>query len=438
MFNTVRKIFRQFTRPSLLFSSIPEYIFPNEGIPSLKISARLYSVKNELLNRKLHNNLGSLYTIPHPLAVKTYSSFLKYNPNHLGNWSIKETGFASYQLEYEVIKKMINLYKADKEKLEGYISSGGTESNIFLTWMGRSYLQQYYKIDKICLVSSNLTHYSVKKASKICAIEQYYCPIDNTYYSMHPESFEKMITDLYLKGKKGFLIPLTIGYTQTGTSDDINLILNIVNKLLKQYKDLRFFIWIDAAMNGLIEPFVNPNFKPFYSPLVNAIVVDFHKYGHIPYSAGLILYREKFRKYIEQTIEYLAVDDNTLLGSRTGVASVSIWTIIHTLGINGYTTILKEQFLKKEYFISQIKKIVPSAEIITARNSLTCGIIFNSFKNQLLPKYIEEKYWLYPSKTTLIFQNSKKSSPVIYKFFFLPHVLNKSIKYFAQDLEKIK
>jgi len=420
----------------LLNAGLSQDKFPEAPISTIQLKARLLNLKNDLSHINVNYNLGALYTRPNPYLAQVYGSILKYNPNHLGNWSSKPSESNTTQLEYEVIQKMIDLYHAQKEQLEGYITSGGTEGNIFSLWLGRSYLLQFCKKEQIALLCTNLTHYSIRKASNLCDVSLHFAPLDPATWGMHAEGLQNTVKRLFDNGTRGFLLPLTIGYTSTGTQDDISKIIHTVNLLQKENSRIHFYVWFDAALNGLIEPFINPSFSPFYSPLINTIVVDFHKFGLVPYSAGIVLYRKQLREGIEQPIDYLRVLDNALLGSRSGAPAVAIWAAIHLFGKKGYGQLVKEQIQNKEYFIDKIHKNFPTAEVINNKDSLACGVIFHQLKGNKLSEEIENKYWLYPAKTKLIFYPDDKKEKVIYKFFFLPHLREKTIIEFFSDLNK--
>ena len=303
--------------------------------------------------------------------------------------------------------------------------------------MGRSYLSQFCNKEQIALLYTNLTHYSIRKAGNICDISHYFVPLDPATWGMDSIGLQELVKRLYGRGIRGFLLSLTIGYTSTGTQDNIPEIIQTVKILEKECPGSHFYIWIDAALNGLIEPFLNESFTPFFSPLIKTIVVDFHKFGLVPYSAGIVLYRKQLRDAIEQPIDYLQVLDNTLLGSRPGASAASIWAAIHLFGKKGYAQMIKDQMQNKQYLIEELGKNFPTADLINNNNSLSCGVIFHSLKDGRLPRIIEDKYWLYPARTKLLFYRNKQKEEIIYKFFFLPHVKKEIVKEFIQDLKRI-
>jgi len=212
---------------------------------------------------------------------------------------------------------------------------------------------------------------------------------------------------------KGFLIPLTLGYTVTGTADPYERICIEIKKLKEQY-GVEFFVWMDAALNGLIEPFLNKKFSPFELSEIQIFLTDFHKFGFVPIPSGVVLYRRRLRNLIEKQIDYLDEKDNTLLGSRSGIAPVACWTIINTLGKSGFKKIIKRNLNKKQQFMSICKN--RHLSIINSERSLNCGIILKDMA--LFDKKFSNKYGLNFRKMKLMFI-SKNSEYNIAKAFFL-------------------
>lgn len=419
------------------FSSyVPAYTFPEKGIPLFYLWHRLRVIKNSMKQKDIFNNLGWLYTIPHDIAIASYKYFLGNNPNHLGNWSIKKTKATGTQiLEMEVINKMIHLYKGNPSTIEGYITSGASEATLYSTWVGKKYLEQFCHSKEICLVKTNLTHHSAAKFSDMMQLNEFITPLNSVNWNIDKQSLIKTIEEAISKGYKGFILPLTLGYPQTGTCDDINTTAETIKTFRTKHKNIHFFVWIDAAFNGLIVPFIDNHFSPFSSRLIQSIAVDFHKFGLVPYSAGIILYRKKLRKLIEKSIDYLPEKDNTVLGSRSGLPAVSIWAMIHALGIKGYKNLICVQLANKDFFIRSVKTILPKTQIITNANSLSCGVIFHSLKNDRLPIYLEQTYGLYAKRTEFLFQENETKTYTIYKFYFLPHVTKSILEQFVRNLD---
>lgn len=413
--------------------------FPQEGADANKLKKRLGDMREVLEQRDVHRNLGLLYTPPTSVALQAYQYFLDQNPNHLGNWSTNDSRpFATEILEREVIAKLIHLYGGTSSDFEGYVTSGGTEGNLYSAWIGRQHLEQYMPADNICLIGTNLSHYSIGKSANIIGVRYIVTSLSRSAWNMDTQGLVATVQKLYAEGYRGFMIVLTIGYTTTGTVDNVQEILHVMRSLKISLTNSRFFVWIDAALNGLITPFLDTKFSPLALPDIQSIVVDFHKFGGVPYPAGIILYRSSLRLLTERPIDYLLQSDNTLLGSRSGIPAVAIWAVIHSQGKGGFKTIAKEQLQNKEVFMKAIRRIYSDAEIITGKNSLTCAIHFRSLKESQFPQWFEEKYWLFPKETIYQFQDAQSSQLCLYKFYFLPHLKRAIVDEFIHDLESLQ
>lgn len=392
--------------------------FPEKPVNKIKINRRLGRVLTGIREQKKYRGLSHLVTYPGKIAVKVWQKMLPYNPNNLGNWSIKEVkpNQETSAIERELIYQMINLYGGSRNELEGYVTSGGTESNIFSAWLGRKFLENKgVKKDKIVLIKTSLTHYSVEKAADIIGIKTFITPLNEENWEMDIDGLEKNVRELQKQGYKGFLLPLTLGYTLTGTFDPFERISHLVRDLKKDSQDLEFFLWLDGAINGLIEPFLNKSFRPFKYPEVQTLLTDFHKFGFTPIPSGIILYRKELRKLIEKSIDYLSEKDNTLLGSRSGIAPVACWSVINRLGKIGFLKMILRSMKRKDAFIKKMRQI-NGLKIITSKNSLNCAVVKENFVVNI--KEIENNYGLCFRSIRLLFNKNKESEKLITKAFF--------------------
>jgi glutamate/tyrosine decarboxylase-like PLP-dependent enzyme len=283
-----------------------------------------------------------------------------------------------------------------------------------------------------------LSHYSIKKAGKICNLEEEVITLDRLNWAISVDDLKSKIKILIKKGYSGFLLPLTLGYTLTGSDDDLKEVLKTVKKIIKENSGINFFIWIDAAFNGLIYPFLNRNFRPLGDKLIQGIVVDYHKMGMVPYSGGVVLYRKKNLEVVVEDIDYLAEKDATLLGSRSGAAAAGIWTVIQGLGKDGYRKMIEEQLENKRYFVEKFNKSEVKGRIVYVGNGLNCAISLEKVKNLELLKKMEEKYWLNLVETDLEFFPKKHFERLkVYRIYFLPHLKKKIVNEFIFDLERL-
>jgi len=410
-------------------------VFPEQGLPIIKNRLRAYSLTNFLKEEKIEGKLGTLYCKPHPIAIEVWEQLLEYNPNHLGNWSIK--GIKGIQgtraIERDLVWAMVKLLGGERKDWEGYMTTGGTESNLFCSWVGRKYLEQYARKSEICLLRTSLTHYSLIKSSDILGLNTQLVNLDSLSWGMDPEDLEKVVIRLKRRSFKAFLLPLTLGYTQTGTNDDFEALLN-KTKILESKLKVKFFVWIDAALSGLVLPFVEKNFKPLANKSLGAFILDFHKFGFSPVGSGMVIYRGDLRQLIEKEIPYLDEKDNTLSGSRSGIAAVASWFVINSLGKKGFRRVIASCLKRKERFLNIVSNLGLKVEVITDKNSINLGLI--SKTKTPFSRKIKEKYGLVGGRTKIKFSSLGQTDLTIFKIYLMPHIKDELLDEFERDLKE--
>lgn len=337
-------------------------------------------------------DIGSLYKKPSFRSLFPGMIGMYGNENNLGNpfsENVAQTDYVA-QLEKEVILENIRLIKCG-DKLEGYVTSGGTEANLFLMWVGKKWLTEKRKGESILLLS-DFAHYSLKKAADITSTKIVELPV-NDRYQIDCASLIQIINKQILCGNLSFLLPLTVGYSSTGTSDSIDEIVNLLEQIKAENQEVDFFVWVDGAAQGLIKSHIDLKFKPMANQLIQGYLVDFHKFGGVPVPAGVVLYRPRLRKFFEQKVGYLSELDATLLGSRPGSSVLSIWGSLIFSSFSDRRRNFKKLHAKKQNFIKKLKRIKPLVGVINENNSLTLAIaIDDAFPK--LDKIAEEKFGL--------------------------------------------
>ncbi len=341
---------------------------------------------------KNKHNLGVLQSQPSGMSILYASVGMFFNLNHLGSVymvSDKSLGI-SYRLEKDVIEWTKKLFHVNDDTVEGYVTSGGTESNLFMMWSLREFLKSTKK-RKTCVLVTSFTHYSILKAAKMLNIEIAYIPLDKCTWSMDVTFLPNAIFAMQKRGFKNILVVATLGYSSIGTSDSIIAINSILSDITKRNKEILCAGWVDAAAQGI--PFSLHHDHANFLSLDNiyGISVDFHKTGNAPIPSGVIIYRNVLRKAIQQPIEYLKEYDVTVSGSRPGFSSLSIWSSIYGKSLVS----MKRNSLKAEQikyqFIKKFKESFPKATIIHSEYSYTCAIVVNKYFNKL-SEVVEQKY----------------------------------------------
>lgn len=352
-------------------------------------------------------NLEALWAKPTWISSFAALCGLRFNINHLGNvYALPpNTLTLSQEIEKQVIEWNKKILCCDDPLVEGYVTSGATEANLFLMWCGKEWLLKTTKMQAM-LVLTDFAHYSIRKAGKILGFYEQRTPISETTWGMDAVGLKSTLSMAIKRGFRSFLVPITLGYSSTGSCDSINDIVDAIKHIQQRHTDVQIFVWVDAAMQGLPLAFLEPTFTPLASPLIQGYVVDFHKLGGTPIPSGVVLYRSHLRKLIEQPIDYLSETDATVSGSRPGFAALAIWANISARNAQQWRKVFEQAHQQKLSFISALLKQHPTAKVISTLHTLTIGIIVDR-KNTRLTQFLEGKYNL--SSANVEFHSSNKT-----------------------------
>jgi len=227
--------------------------------------------------------------------------------------------------------------------IDGYFSSGATESNIMGLWLARNRFRTKFNSDTSIIIAPS-AHYSFIKACNILDLHDVYVTNITDKFEMDISSLEKIIKQLISEHKRNIVVVATAGTSAYGSIDPIDKI----NLLLDNYiasDNINAHIHVDAAFGGFTIPFleVNPSinietpppFIGFENSHVMTIAIDGHKMGDLPYPAGIFLCRKKLQKYTATKVHYIRGHcDDTLIGSRTAMSAFYAW---HRFNNNGET-----------------------------------------------------------------------------------------------------
>jgi len=415
---------------------------PNAGSMDTRLSDFIFSFYNKTraqINAYPETAFRSYSTNPHPLAIEAITKFLPYNKNNIGTHTRAENPKGVAALERKVILMLGDLMGSANTDVDGYITQGGTEGNIMGLWVGRNFLRGvveqklHYPLrtgdetGKICLVKTSLTHYSIDKAADILDIKKVVNISLNDEYGMDAADLAKKIETLSKEGFSGFLIALTLGYNTTGTIDPVDEI-DAVLKRLKNELNIKTYVHLDAAIGGLIYPFVSDKPLDFRYESVKSISLDMHKTGFLPHTAGAFLCRKNLQKFVERPVPYLRYGkDDSLSGSRPAAAAAACWSVFTALGKDGFRKAVNHELELKNYFLSLLAK--ENGFIYIQNPAIPLVII--SLEDKMLPVSFEQKYGLAP--TPMILSSTK--SKYYYTLIFNPHMTKKAIETFVLDLK---
>jgi histidine decarboxylase len=270
--------------------------------------------------------------------------FLQYPLNNIGDPYLPSSyRLNTHEFECEVLEIFQTLTEAPVGSTWGYVTNGGTEGNHYGLFLARELLpggMVYYSQD---------AHYSIDKILRCLNLR-------SIMIRSHPDGrmdLEDLRETLRIHRDVPPIICATIGTTMKGAVDDIAGIQNIFTDLAIP----RHYIHADAALGGMILPFVdNPppwNFKAG----IDSIAISGHKMVGSPIPCGVVLAKKSNVDLIAQSVEYIGTLDTTLSGSRNAIAPLFLWYAFHTVGIDGFKRLIPACLEVADYAIAQLNKI---------------------------------------------------------------------------------
>jgi glutamate/tyrosine decarboxylase-like PLP-dependent enzyme len=344
------------------------------------------------------------------------------NPNNIGchTFGTSEKAFnGTHNIEREVLNVLaVDIFKAELNGFDGYISPGGTEANIQAIWMFRNYYINNFdaQTEEIAIVASEDTHYSIPKASNLLQLDWLKIPVDFDTRAIDKIQLEQIILESINKGKKYFIVVSNLGTTMFGSVDNPEAYIAVFEKHNLHYK-----LHIDGAYGGFVYPFSNQqSVINFSNPKISSITIDAHKMLQAPYGTGVFICR---KGYIENVLtkeaEYVEGMDLTLCGSRSGANAVAVWMILFTYGPNGWFEKVSVLQMRTRFLCNQLDAMniqyfrEPFMNIVT-------------IKADYIPLHLAEKYDLVPQQHD---ENNKW-----YKIVLMDHVEVEHLTTFIADL----
>jgi histidine decarboxylase len=246
-----------------------------------------------------------------------YSSierFMRFSINNCGDWAeYCNYLLNSFDFEREVIKHFSQLYRIGFDKSWGYVTNGGTEGNMFGCYLARELYPDS------TLFYSKDTHYSVAKIVKLLRIKsQVVESLPNGEVD-----YQDLMAKIAKSGDANPIIFANIGTTVKGAIDDIAKIQDLMKKAGFARED--YYIHGDAALSGMILPFVDAPQGYTFVDGIDSISVSGHKMIGSPIPCGVVLAKKENVDKISVEIDYIAAHDKTITGSRNGHTPLLMW-----------------------------------------------------------------------------------------------------------------
>jgi histidine decarboxylase len=282
--------------------------------------------------------------------------FLKFSLNNVGDpFADSIYRENTFEFERDVVAFFQRHLRAPEGSTWGYVTAGGTEGNLYGLYLARELFP-----DGVVYYSEH-THYSVAKIVRVLGAR--------SIMIRGREDGEMDYDDLYetLKMRRDVppIVMANIGTTMHGAVDS----LPRIQAMLKDLAITRFYIHADAALSGMILPWVEDP-QPFgFDAGLDSIAVSGHKFIGSPMPCGIALAKRRNVDRVARSVEYVGCMDTTIAGSRNALSPLVMWTAIERWGEDGLRKRVERSLRVADYAIERF-----ASEGIVAwrhRNSVT-------------------------------------------------------------------
>ncbi len=248
----------------------------------------------------------------------------------------------THEFEREVVAEIATLTQAPEDDWWGYVTSGGTEGNMYGLYVARELFPE-----GICYFSED-THYSVAKILRL----QHTRSIMIKSAPDGSMDYADLRETLRIHRDVPPIIFANIGTTMKGASDDLAKIRAILDDLAIA----EAYIHADAALSGMILPFVEKPQPWNFADGADSISISGHKLLGCPLPCGVVLARRQNVDRIARSIEYVGALDTTIAGSRNAITPLMLWYRLRSLGSEGIARIVRRSLQLADYAVAQLRK----------------------------------------------------------------------------------
>lgn len=312
-----------------------------------------YCVKNQYFNIGYPESADFDYT--------NLERFLRFSINNCGDWGeYCNYLLNSFDFEKEVMEYFADLFKIPFEQSWGYVTNGGTEGNMFGCYLGREIFPDgtlYYSKD---------THYSVAKIVKLLRIKSQVVESLPNGEIDYDDLMKKIADDKEAHP----IIFANIGTTVRGAIDDIAEIQKRLKAAGIKRED--YYLHADAALSGMILPFVD-DAQPFtFADGIDSIGVSGHKMIGSPIPCGIVVAKKENVDRISVEIDYISAHDKTITGSRNGHTPLMLWEAIRSHSTEEWKRRITRSLDMAQYAVDRMQK----AGINAWRNKNSITVVF--------------------------------------------------------------
>jgi len=283
--------------------------------------------------------LGSMCSVPHPVAAAAFERVLEAN--------IGDEGLVPALAEVE--REAVATFGAwwGHPAASGRIVSGGTEANVMALWTAKLLAGD----GRAEVVIPTSAHYSFDKAASLMGLTLVKAPV-GADGRLDAAAAEAAITE------RTCALVGVAGSTALGAVDDVYALAETARR-----RDVYFHL--DASFGGYVLPFLAgagysaPAFG--WPEGLASLSADPHKMGRGPIPSGMILWKDETTARLSAVeVGYLSggrLRQNTLVGTRSGASVAAVWAVQNHLGREGYTDVVRESMRTTALLLDGLRSV---------------------------------------------------------------------------------
>ena len=238
-------------------------------------------------------------------------------------------------MQHDIIRNTATLLGADEPAsggaVEGYLTSGGTESLLQAVKTARDVARKERGIQRPQVVAGESAHAAFTKAADYFDVELVRVPV-GTDFRVDVDALADACTDATI---------MVVGSAPTYPQGVVDPIADIAALALER----GILCHVDACMGGFLLPFLTQLGRfsepfDFRLPGVTSMSADVHKYGYASKGVSVILYRthELARHQIFVTRDWLGgfYASTAMAGTRPAGPIAAAWAALMHIGQQGY------------------------------------------------------------------------------------------------------
>ena len=262
-----------------------------------------------------------------------------------------------------------DLMRIERDQAWGYVTSGGTEGNMYGLYMGRELFP-----DGIVYFSQD-THYSVVKILSVLKIRNIMIRSQDNGEIDYDDLYET----IRINRAEPVIFMANIGTTMKGAVDDVSKVRGILDELAVT----NYYIHADAALSGMILPFVDDPQPYGFDAGFDSVAISGHKMVGSPLPCGIALTKRQYVSRVARAIEYVGVLDTTLTGSRNALTPIMMWYAFERHGLDGFKRIVTGCLETAEYAVNRFT----DSGIPAWRNKNSVTVVFPKPSAEVISKW---------------------------------------------------